>query len=100
MSVIKVHKYISLRINLFIDWLLIKTKCEEFYIFACPSSIVRFHQREHKVRDVIGFMDGLCLNTECTSEPLEQNSIYSGYHSDTMINDQKCVCKYGSFIII
>ena len=29
------------------------------------------HQREHQVRDIIGFMDGLCLNTECTSELLE-----------------------------
>ena len=45
------------------------------------------HQREHQVRDVIGFMDGLCLNTECTSEPLEQNAMYTGNHSDTMINN-------------
>ena len=45
------------------------------------------HKREHQVRDVIGFMDGICLNTECTSELLEQNAIYSGYHSDTMINN-------------
>ena len=50
------------------------------------------HQREHQVRDVTGFMDGLCLGTVCTSELLEQNAMYSGYHSDTMI---KNVFAYG-----
>ena len=37
--------------------------------------------------DVIGFMDGVSLTSECTSEPLVQNSMYSGYHSDTMVNN-------------
>jgi len=36
---------------------------------------------------VIGFMDGVSLNCECTSEPVVQNSMYSGYHSDTMVNN-------------
>jgi hypothetical protein len=39
------------------------------------------------VDDVIGFMDGMSLTSECTSEPLVQNSMYSGYHSDTMVNN-------------
>jgi hypothetical protein len=38
------------------------------------------------VDDVIGFMDGVSLTSECTSKPLVQNSMYSGYHSDTMVN--------------
>jgi hypothetical protein len=42
---------------------------------------------EHKVNDVIGFMDNLVLTTECSSEPVEQNSMYNGYHSDTMVNN-------------
>ena len=37
--------------------------------------------------DVIGFMDGVSLTSECTSEPLLQNWMYSGYHSDTMVNN-------------
>ena len=43
--------------------------------------------REPEVDDVIGFMDGLSLTSECTSEMLEQNSMYNGYHSDTMVNN-------------
>jgi len=36
---------------------------------------------------MIGFMDGLSLTSECTSEVLEQNSMYNGYHSDIMVNN-------------
>jgi hypothetical protein len=45
------------------------------------------HQHEPKVDDVIGFMDGLLLTSECTSEMLEENSMYNGYHSNTMLNN-------------
>jgi hypothetical protein len=45
------------------------------------------HQREPAVDDVIGFMDGVSLTSECTSEPVVQSSMYSGYHSDTMVNN-------------
>jgi len=46
------------------------------------------HQCEPKVDDVIGFMDGLLLISECTSKILEQNNaLYSGYHSGTMVNN-------------
>jgi hypothetical protein len=45
------------------------------------------HQCEPKVDDVIGFMDGLLLISKCTSEILEQNTIYSSYQSDTMVNN-------------
>jgi hypothetical protein len=45
------------------------------------------HQQEPAVDDVIGFMDGVSLTSKCTSEPVVQNSMYSGYHSDTMVNN-------------
>jgi hypothetical protein len=43
--------------------------------------------REPLVDDVIGFMHGVSLTTECTPEQIEQNAMYNGYHSDTMINN-------------
>jgi hypothetical protein len=45
------------------------------------------NQREPEVDDVIGFMDGLSLVSECTSEVFEQNAMYNGYHSETMVNN-------------
>lgn len=50
-------------------------------------------QREPIADDVIGFMDGLSLHSECSSERTEQNSMYNGYHSDTMVNN---VFAYGA----
>jgi hypothetical protein len=49
------------------------------------------NQQEPEVDDVIGFMDGVTLTSECTSEPIEQNAMYSGYHSDTMVNNLFCI---------
>jgi hypothetical protein len=43
--------------------------------------------RESSVNDVIGFMDGLALSTECTSEPITQNAYYNGYHADTFVSN-------------
>jgi hypothetical protein len=43
--------------------------------------------REPSVDDVIGFLDGLSLTSECSSEVIEQNAMYNGYHSDTMVNN-------------
>ncbi len=43
--------------------------------------------REPKVDDAIGFMDGLALTSECTSEWIEQNAMYNGRHSDMMVNN-------------
>ena len=45
------------------------------------------NQREPEVDDVIGFMDGLSLVSDCTSEVFEQNAMYNGYHSETMVNN-------------
>ena len=50
-------------------------------------------QREPLALDVIGFMDGVALHSECSSEITQQNSMYNGYHSDTMVNN---VIAYGA----
>ena len=39
------------------------------------------------VTNVIGFMDGVSLSSECTDERIEQNLFYCGYDCDTMINN-------------
>jgi len=43
--------------------------------------------REPMVTNVIGFMDGLGLTTECTDERRTQNVYYCGYDCDTMVNN-------------
>ncbi len=43
--------------------------------------------RESLVDDVIGFMDGVFLPSECTNERVEQSAIYCGYDLDTMVNN-------------
>jgi hypothetical protein len=52
-------------------------------------------EREPEVDDVIGFMDGIALTSECTSELTEQNAMYNGYHSDMMVNN---IIAYGPCI--
>ena len=42
---------------------------------------------EPTISTVIGFMDGLGLATEMTSERLQQNAYYCGYDCDTMVNN-------------
>jgi hypothetical protein len=43
--------------------------------------------REPSVSDVIGFMDGLSLSSQCTDERNIQNAYYCGYDCDTMVNN-------------
>ena len=43
--------------------------------------------REPSVPDVIGFMDGLSLSSQCTDERNIQNAYYCGYDCDTMVNN-------------
>jgi hypothetical protein len=43
--------------------------------------------REPDIDDVIVFLDGLALTSECTSEVIEQNAMYNGYHSEMMVNN-------------
>ena len=37
--------------------------------------------------NLTGFIDGLPLHSKCSSKMYEQNAMYSGYHSDTMVNN-------------
>ena len=41
----------------------------------------------------IGFMDGLSLHSECSSDMYEKNALHNGYHSDMMVNN---VFAYGA----
>jgi hypothetical protein len=43
--------------------------------------------REPLADDVIGFMDGVAFQTECTRECMQQNAFYCGYNCDTMLNN-------------
>jgi hypothetical protein len=43
--------------------------------------------QEPMVNNVIGFMDGLGLTTECTDERVMQNAYYCGYDCDTIVNN-------------
>jgi len=43
--------------------------------------------REPIAKDVIGFMDGVSMASECTDERLTQNAYYCGYDCDTMVNN-------------
>ena len=45
------------------------------------------NNREPSIDDVIGFMDGISLATDCTSERTTQNAFYSGYVCDTVMNN-------------
>jgi hypothetical protein len=55
--------------------------------------------REPSIHDVIGFMDGVSLKTECTSEKVAQNAFYSGYECDTVVNNVFAYCPDGKVFI-
>ena len=58
--------------------------------FLSPDKMQLFalmiNNHEPPIDDVIGFMDGVSLKTECTSEHVTQNAFYSGYECDTTVN--------------
>jgi hypothetical protein len=43
------------------------------------------HHREPLVSNAFGFVDGLNLHTECSSESNEQNAYYNAWLSDTVV---------------
>ena len=45
------------------------------------------NNRDHNINDVIGFMDGVLLATECTSEATIQNTFYNGYECNAVVNN-------------
>ena len=57
------------------------------YVDKMASFARQIQIHEPELDDVIGFTGGLLLTSEGTSEMLEQNSMYNGYHSDTMVNN-------------
>jgi hypothetical protein len=42
---------------------------------------------EPLVEDIIGFMDGVSIPTECMDEEMEQNAMYCRYSCDKMVNN-------------
>ena len=57
-------------------------------------------RREPRVSRVIGFMDGLSLKTECSSDHLIQNAHYNGYQGDTAVNNVFVFGPDGKVLII
>jgi hypothetical protein len=59
--------------------------------FPSPEKMELFasmvNNREPSIDYVIGFVDGVLLKTECTSEQVFQNAFYSGYECDTTVNN-------------
>ena len=63
------------------------------------SSLARLVQRcEPRVRDVIGFTDGLSIPVQCASDINRQTTDYNGYHHDTMCNNVFCFAPTGKII--
>jgi hypothetical protein len=67
---------------------------------AHPAAMIKFpnveemtryaelvRRREPYVRGVIGFLDGLSLPIQCSSDEDEQNAFYNGYYHDTAVNN-------------
>ena len=54
--------------------------------------------REPKVRDVIGFTDGVSIPVKCSSKLSLQATDYNGYHHDTMCNNVFCFAPTGKII--
>ncbi len=55
--------------------------------------------REPLADDVIGFMDGVSFQTECTSKRVQQNAFYCGYDCDTMVNNVFTFGSDGKFFL-
>jgi hypothetical protein len=55
---------------------------DEMHHFAALVSA-----REPKVRNIIGFVDGVSIPVQCSDEEEAQNAAYNGYHHDTMCNN-------------
>lgn len=52
-----------------------------------PALAAMVQSREPRVNNVIGFLDGLAIPVQCSSDPVEQAAYYSGYHFDTTVNN-------------
>ncbi len=49
------------------------------------TRMVQLHKPS--VNDIIKFMDGVLLMSECMDKRIEQNAFYCGYDCNTMINN-------------
>jgi hypothetical protein len=65
---------------------------KQYYASLCQ-------RREPSVDNVIGFVDGVSLQTQCSSDPAIQSSFYNGYHHDTMVNNVFAFSPEGKIIM-
>jgi hypothetical protein len=54
--------------------------------------------REPSVDHIIGFVDGLSIPVQCSSDPKEQSAHYNGYSDDTTINNVFAFAPTGKII--
>jgi len=55
-------------------------------------------QREPSIKNCIGFVDGLSVACQCSSEITEQNKDYNGYKHDTSVNNVLAFAPTGKVI--
>jgi hypothetical protein len=83
----------SLFINRFIKLVPKKLRNDVFAEVKFPSQermaelAALVQRREPTVANIIGFVDGLALPVQCSSDPEEQSLYYNGYHHDTTVNN-------------
>lgn len=83
-------KYINEMMKLVVK----KLKNHETAKISFPMSETRkqhyadlIHAREPSITNCIGFVDGVAIPVQCSSEILEQNKFYNGYKHDTTVNN-------------
>ena len=62
----------------------------------CFASMIE--QREPSVKNCIGFVDGISIPVQCSSEITEQNKDYNGYKHDTNVNNVLAFAPTGKVI--
>jgi hypothetical protein len=86
------HVYVTLKVHRVSRVRFPKTAREK-------RSLARLVQRRQpRVRDVIGFTDGVSIPVQCASDMNRQAMDYNGYHHDTMCNNVFCFAPTGKII--
>ena len=44
-------------------------------------------QREPRVNNIIGFVDGVAIPVQCSEDDFERSAYYNGYYHDTTVNN-------------
>ena len=57
-------------------------------------------KREPLIHNCIGFVDGVAIPIECSSDQDKQDVFYNGYHGDTMVNNVLAFAPTGNVIFV